>query len=85
MGEWITGKPILNDLLTNKAGAFVVSRFPLRNDAGLVNRAVRCCCCAGWILIWSCPKPRPKCEGAGPVPVVCLSTSRYRAVAMRLR
>ena len=25
-----TGKPILIDLLTNKAGTFVVSRFPLR-------------------------------------------------------
>jgi len=29
-----TGKPILIDLLTNKAGTFVVSRIPLRDDAG---------------------------------------------------
>ncbi len=29
-----TGKPILVDLLTNKAGTFVVSRLPLRDDAG---------------------------------------------------
>src|SRR3990167_6212655 len=31
-----TGKPILIDLLTNKAGTFVVSRIPLRDDAGEV-------------------------------------------------
>ena len=31
-----TGKPILIDLLTNKAGTFVVSRFPLHDDAGRV-------------------------------------------------
>ena len=35
-----TGKPILIDLLTNKAGTFVVSRFPLRDDAGLVIGAL---------------------------------------------
>jgi len=29
-----TGRPILIDLLTNKAGTFVVSRIPLRDDAG---------------------------------------------------
>ena len=29
-----TGKPILVDLLTNKAGTFVVSRLPLRDEAG---------------------------------------------------
>ncbi|MGQ0511003.1 MAG: sigma-54 interaction domain-containing protein [Betaproteobacteria bacterium] len=29
-----TGKPILIDLLTNKAGTFVVSRIPLRDEAG---------------------------------------------------
>ena len=29
-----TGKPILIDLLTNRAGTFVVSRIPLRDDAG---------------------------------------------------
>jgi transcriptional regulator with PAS, ATPase and Fis domain len=29
-----TGKPILIDLLSNKAGTFVVSRIPLRDDAG---------------------------------------------------
>ncbi len=31
-----TGKPILIDLLTNKAGTFVVSRIPLRDEAGEV-------------------------------------------------
>ncbi|PVE43552.1 sigma-54 interaction domain-containing protein [Limnohabitans planktonicus] len=35
-----TGKPILIDLLTNKAGTFVVSRFPLRDDAGQVIGAL---------------------------------------------
>jgi transcriptional regulator with PAS, ATPase and Fis domain len=29
-----TGKPILVDLLTNKAGTFVVSRIPLRDESG---------------------------------------------------
>jgi len=31
-----TGKPILIDLLNNKAGTFVVTRIPLRDDAGEV-------------------------------------------------
>ncbi len=31
-----TGKPILLDLLTNKAGTFVVSRIPLRDESGEV-------------------------------------------------
>src|SRR6478736_2175026 len=31
-----TGKPILVDLLSNRAGTFVVSRIPLRGDAGEV-------------------------------------------------
>jgi transcriptional regulator with PAS, ATPase and Fis domain len=31
-----TGKPILIDLLTNRAGTFVVSRIPLRDEAGEV-------------------------------------------------
>ncbi|MBS0401938.1 MAG: sigma 54-interacting transcriptional regulator, partial [Proteobacteria bacterium] len=31
-----TGKPILIDLLGNKAGTFVVSRIPLRDEAGAV-------------------------------------------------
>jgi transcriptional regulator with PAS, ATPase and Fis domain len=35
-----TGKPILLDLLTNKAGTFVVSRIPLRDDAGEVIGAL---------------------------------------------
>ncbi len=35
-----TGKPILIDLLTNKAGTFVVSRFPLRDAAGQVIGAL---------------------------------------------
>ena len=35
-----TGKPILIDLLTNRAGTFVVSRFPLRNDEGAVIGAL---------------------------------------------
>ena len=29
-----TGKPVLVDLLTNKAGTFLVSRLPLRSEAG---------------------------------------------------
>jgi transcriptional regulator with PAS, ATPase and Fis domain len=35
-----TGRPILVDLLTNKAGTFLVSRLPLRDDAGRVIGAV---------------------------------------------
>jgi len=35
-----TGKPILIDLLTNKAGTFVVSRIPLRDDHGEVIGAL---------------------------------------------
>ncbi len=35
-----TGKPILIDLLDNKAGTFVVSRYPLRDDAGRVIGAL---------------------------------------------
>ena len=35
-----TGKPILIDLLTNKAGTFVVSRIPLRDEAGEVIGAL---------------------------------------------
>ena len=35
-----TGRPILVDLLTNKAGTFLVSRLPLRNDAGVVIGAL---------------------------------------------
>src|SRR5207244_5784329 len=35
-----TGKPILVDLLTNKAGTFVVSRIPLRDAAGDVIGAL---------------------------------------------
>ncbi len=35
-----TGKPILIDLLTNRAGTFVVSRFPLRDAAGVVIGAL---------------------------------------------
>ena len=35
-----TGKPILVDLMTNKAGTFVVSRIPLRNDDGNVIGAL---------------------------------------------
>jgi transcriptional regulator with PAS, ATPase and Fis domain len=35
-----TGKPILIDLLTNKAGTFVVSRIPLRDQAGAVIGAI---------------------------------------------
>lgn len=35
-----TGKPILIDLLVNKAGTFVVSRFPLHDDAGQVIGAL---------------------------------------------
>ncbi|NML45155.1 sigma 54-interacting transcriptional regulator [Ramlibacter sp. G-1-2-2] len=35
-----TGKPILIDLLSNKAGTFVVSRIPLRDEAGTVIGAL---------------------------------------------
>ena len=35
-----TGKPILVDLMNNKAGTFVVSRIPLRDDAGEVIGAL---------------------------------------------
>ena len=35
-----TGKPILIDLLTNRAGTFVVSRIPLRDGAGAVIGAL---------------------------------------------
>ena len=35
-----TGEPILVDLLTNKAGTFVVSRIPLRGDDGQVIGAI---------------------------------------------
>src|SRR5262245_32154985 len=35
-----TGRPILVDLMTNKAGTFLVSRLPLRDEAGVVIGAV---------------------------------------------
>jgi transcriptional regulator with PAS, ATPase and Fis domain len=35
-----TGKPILIDMLTNRAGTFVVSRIPLRDDVGEVIGAL---------------------------------------------
>jgi transcriptional regulator with PAS, ATPase and Fis domain len=35
-----TGRPILVDLLTNHAGTFLVSRLPLRDDAGAVIGAI---------------------------------------------
>jgi transcriptional regulator with PAS, ATPase and Fis domain len=35
-----SGRPILVDLLTNKAGTFLVSRLPLRDDAGRVIGAL---------------------------------------------
>ncbi len=35
-----SGKPILIDLLTNKAGTFVVSRIPLRDESGEVIGAI---------------------------------------------
>jgi transcriptional regulator with PAS, ATPase and Fis domain len=35
-----TGKPILIDMLTNRAGTFVVSRIPLRDDGGEVIGAL---------------------------------------------
>src|SRR5439155_23350348 len=35
-----SGQPILVDLLTNQAGTFLVSRLPLRNDAGEVIGAL---------------------------------------------
>ena len=35
-----TGKPILIDLLTNREGTFGVSRFPWRDEAGVVMGAL---------------------------------------------
>ena len=35
-----TGKPILLDILENKAGTYLVSRFPLHDDSGQVIGAV---------------------------------------------
>ncbi|MDP4360799.1 hypothetical protein QR510_29665, partial [Escherichia coli] len=35
-----SGKPELIDLLTNKAGTFVVSRIPLRSEGGEVMGAI---------------------------------------------
>jgi transcriptional regulator with PAS, ATPase and Fis domain len=35
-----SGRPILVDLLTNRAGTFLVSRLPLRDDAGRVIGAI---------------------------------------------
>ncbi|NLZ40330.1 MAG: sigma 54-interacting transcriptional regulator [Comamonadaceae bacterium] len=40
-----TGQPILVDLLTNRAGSFLVSRLPLKNEAGEVIGAV------GYVLL----------------------------------
>jgi len=40
-----SGQPILADLLTNRAGTFLVSRLPLRNEAGVVIGAV------GYVLL----------------------------------
>jgi transcriptional regulator with PAS, ATPase and Fis domain len=46
MGQVVdSGQPILVDLLTNQAGTFLVSRLPLRNDAGEVIGAV------GYVLL----------------------------------
>jgi transcriptional regulator with PAS, ATPase and Fis domain len=46
MGQVIeSGQPILVDLLTNQAGTFLVSRLPLRNEAGEVIGAV------GYVLL----------------------------------
>ncbi|MBK9134848.1 MAG: sigma 54-interacting transcriptional regulator [Betaproteobacteria bacterium] len=46
MGQVVdSGKPILVDLLTNQAGTFLVSRLPLKNDAGEVIGAV------GYVLL----------------------------------
>jgi transcriptional regulator with PAS, ATPase and Fis domain len=41
MGQVVdTGQPVLVDLLTNQAGTFLVTRLPLRDDAGRVIGAV---------------------------------------------
>ena len=41
MGQVVdTGQPVLVDLLTNQAGTFLVTRLPLRDDAGVVIGAV---------------------------------------------
>lgn len=47
-----TGKPILIDLLSNKAGTFVVSRIPLRDGAGNVIGVL------GIVSLLTMPKPR---------------------------
>jgi transcriptional regulator with PAS, ATPase and Fis domain len=48
-----SGKPILVDLLSNKAGTFVVSRIPLRDEAGEVIGAL------GMVLF---DHPRRRCS-----------------------
>jgi transcriptional regulator with PAS, ATPase and Fis domain len=46
MGQVVdSGQPILVDLLSNQAGTFLVSRLPLKNDAGAVIGAV------GYVLL----------------------------------
>ena len=49
-----TGKPILIDLLTNRAGTFVVSRIPLREEDGRDHRRASASCCS--------TSPRPRCK-----------------------
>jgi transcriptional regulator with PAS, ATPase and Fis domain len=45
MGKVIdSGQPILVDLLSNPAGTFLVSRLPLRNEAGEVSAPSAWCC-----------------------------------------
>ena len=39
-GAAVSGNPVLIDLLTNKAGTFVVSRIPLRDEADRVIGAI---------------------------------------------
>jgi len=57
-----TGRPILVDLLTNKAGTFLVSRLPLRDDDGQVIGAV------GMVLMVRCIGDRFSVTGRSKCP-----------------
>ena len=68
-----TGRPILVDLLTNQAGTFLVSRLPLRDDAGEVIGAI------GLVLL-----DHPEIDDAaadGQVQRACSASSRTRSAS----
>jgi hypothetical protein len=54
-----SGKPILIDLLSNRAGTFVVSRIPLRDDSGEVIGALRALSGPGPGLMPLVPRAEP--------------------------